>query len=111
MDYSKLSMPVGEAMFTQRSTRRLKPDPIPMEDIRHVALAFDEGTIVHTGDDIPSSAYVDGLNQRPALQQPVPGVYSALNELNATINKKKGKNALISSVGCKGKKHKEDHHG
>ncbi|MCC7369984.1 MAG: nitroreductase family protein [Chloroflexi bacterium] len=34
MDYSKLSMPVGEAMFTQRATRRLKTDPIPMDDIR-----------------------------------------------------------------------------
>lgn len=41
----------------------------------------------------------------PELQQPVPGAYSALNELGATINKKKGKNSLISSVGCKGKKH------
>ena len=41
----------------------------------------------------------------PELQQPVRNVYSALNELSATINKKKGKNALISSVGCKGKKH------
>jgi nitroreductase len=34
MDYSKLAMPVGEAMFTQRATRRLKTDPIPMEDIQ-----------------------------------------------------------------------------
>jgi nitroreductase len=34
VDYSRLSMPVGEAMFTQRSIRRLKPDPIPMDDIR-----------------------------------------------------------------------------
>ena len=34
MDYQRLSMPIGEAMFTQRSTRRLKPDPVPMEDIR-----------------------------------------------------------------------------
>lgn len=41
----------------------------------------------------------------PTLQQPVPGTYSALNELSATINKKKGKNALISSTGCKSKKH------
>lgn len=41
----------------------------------------------------------------PDLQQPAPMVYSALNELNATINKKKGKNSLISSVGCKNKKH------
>ena len=29
----KLSMPIGEAMFTQRSIRRFKPDPIPMEHI------------------------------------------------------------------------------
>ncbi len=34
MDYSRLSMPIGEAMFTQRSIRRFKPDPIPMEDLR-----------------------------------------------------------------------------
>ena len=34
MDYSRLSMPLGETMFTQRSIRRLKPDPIPIEDIQ-----------------------------------------------------------------------------
>jgi nitroreductase len=34
MDYSRLSMPVGEAMFTQRSARRFRPDPIPVEDLR-----------------------------------------------------------------------------
>lgn len=34
IDYSRLSMPLGEAIFTQRSIRRFKPDPIPMEDIR-----------------------------------------------------------------------------
>lgn len=27
-------MPLGEAMFTQRSIRRLRPDPIAMEDLR-----------------------------------------------------------------------------
>ena len=32
MDLQRLSMPIGEAMFTQRSIRRFKPDPIPMED-------------------------------------------------------------------------------
>jgi len=41
----------------------------------------------------------------PTLQQPVPNVYSALNELSATIKNKKGKNALISTVDCKSKKH------
>jgi magnesium chelatase subunit I len=46
-------------------------DRFAMEDIRNVALAFDEGTIVHTGDDIASSAYVEVLSHLPALQQPV----------------------------------------
>ena len=36
MDHSRLSMPVGEAMFTQRSIRRFKPDPIPLADLRLV---------------------------------------------------------------------------
>jgi nitroreductase len=27
-------MPLGEALFTQRSIRRLRPDPIPLEDLR-----------------------------------------------------------------------------
>jgi nitroreductase len=34
MDHSRLSMPLGEAIFTQRSIRRFRPDPIPLEDIR-----------------------------------------------------------------------------
>jgi hypothetical protein len=42
----------------------------------------------------------------PQLQQPAPNVYSALNDLSTTISKKKGKNSLISSTGCKSKKHK-----
>lgn len=34
VDYSRLSMPLGEAIFTQRSIRRFRPDPIPITDIR-----------------------------------------------------------------------------
>src|SRR6266571_2881176 len=34
MDHQRLSMSVGEAMFTQRAIRRFRPDPIPTEDIR-----------------------------------------------------------------------------
>ena len=34
MDHSRLSMPLGEAIFTQRSIRRFKPDPIPLADLR-----------------------------------------------------------------------------
>src|SRR5439155_23874411 len=39
MDHSRLSMPLGEAVFTQRSIRRFKPDPIPMEDIHLIVEA------------------------------------------------------------------------
>ena len=42
----------------------------------------------------------------PDLQQPAPGLYAALVDLKSTLQLKKGKNALISSVGCKNKKHK-----
>jgi nitroreductase len=34
MDHARLSMSIGEAMFTQRSIRRFRPDSIPTEDIR-----------------------------------------------------------------------------
>lgn len=30
----RLAMPVGEAMFTQRAIRRLKPDPLPVQDLK-----------------------------------------------------------------------------
>jgi magnesium chelatase subunit I len=46
-------------------------DRFPVDDIRNVSLAFDESTIVHTGDDIPSSAYIEVLNQLPALRDAV----------------------------------------
>ena len=34
MDHSRLSMPLGEAIFTQRAIRRFRPDPVPLADIR-----------------------------------------------------------------------------
>jgi nitroreductase len=34
VDRSRLDMPIGEALFTQRSIRRLRRDSIPMEDVR-----------------------------------------------------------------------------
>jgi nitroreductase len=32
-DCSCLSMPIGEAMFSQRSVRTFKPDPMPKENL------------------------------------------------------------------------------
>lgn len=40
------------------------------------------------------------------LQQPAKGVYSALLEINSTLGLKVGKHALLTSTGCKSKKHK-----
>jgi nitroreductase len=37
VEHSRLDMPLGEAMFTQRSIRRFRPDPIPIEDL-HLAI-------------------------------------------------------------------------
>src|SRR5919202_2049710 len=34
VDVGRLDMPIGEAMFSQRSIRKFRPDPIPMEDLR-----------------------------------------------------------------------------
>jgi nitroreductase len=38
MAFERLFKPLGEVMFTQRSVRRFRPDPLPMEDLR---LAID----------------------------------------------------------------------
>src|SRR5204862_239404 len=32
MNHCRLSMPLGEAIFSQRAIRRFKPDPIPLDD-------------------------------------------------------------------------------
>jgi nitroreductase len=34
VDAGRLDMPIGEAMFSQRSIRKFRPDPIPMQDLR-----------------------------------------------------------------------------
>jgi hypothetical protein len=39
------------------------------------------------------------------LQQPAPSVFSGLVDLQTTIKAKKGKHYLVSSTGCKSKKH------
>src|SRR5205823_5770661 len=40
----------------------------PMERFRDLLLAFDEGTVVHAGDDVASAQYVDSLGRMPALR-------------------------------------------
>lgn len=39
MDSARLEMPIGEAMFSQRSIRRFRPDPLPMDDLHLIVEA------------------------------------------------------------------------
>jgi len=38
-DHTRLAMPIGEAIFTQRSIRRFRPDPIPLADLHLILTA------------------------------------------------------------------------
>ena len=50
VDVKKLSMPIGEAMFTQRSVRRLKPDPVPIDLIHLILCTGGHGSEVRVVD-------------------------------------------------------------
>jgi magnesium chelatase subunit I len=43
----------------------------PMDRLREALAGFDEGTVVHTGDDVPSATYVSALSELPSLRGPV----------------------------------------
>jgi len=43
----------------------------PIDQFRDLLAAFQEGNVVHAGDDIPSSAYVDILSTLPAMRPAV----------------------------------------
>jgi magnesium chelatase subunit I len=43
----------------------------PMDQFRDVVNAFDEGTVVHAGDDVTSATYVEVLGKLPVLKAPV----------------------------------------
>ncbi|HEV7888608.1 MAG TPA: sigma 54-interacting transcriptional regulator [Acidimicrobiales bacterium] len=43
----------------------------PMDRLRDAMASFDEGTIVHTGDDVSSARYIEALSELPDLRGPV----------------------------------------
>jgi magnesium chelatase subunit I len=43
----------------------------PMDQFKELIGSFDEGTVVHAGDDVPSAQYLDLLSRLPALRKPV----------------------------------------
>jgi len=46
-------------------------DRCPMEQFRTVVDAFEDGSVVHAGDDVPSSSYVDLITKMPDLRKQV----------------------------------------
>jgi magnesium chelatase subunit I len=45
-------------------------DRCPIEQFRDVPAAFEGGTIVHAGDDVPAKSYADVMKNIPALAAP-----------------------------------------
>jgi len=46
-------------------------DRVPMDRLRDGLAAFDEGTVLHVGDDVASASYVEALSSMPAMRGPV----------------------------------------
>jgi magnesium chelatase subunit I len=46
-------------------------DRLPTDRLRDVIAAFEEGAIIHTGEDVSSADYVSLLDQVPTLRDPV----------------------------------------
>ncbi len=65
LDYSRLSMPLGEAIFTQRSIRRFKPDPIPLEDVQ---LILEAASKAPNGGNQQVARFLV-LNDRAAIRE------------------------------------------
>jgi magnesium chelatase subunit I len=57
--------------IVKQATLLVFKDRCPMDRFRDVAAAFDEGVVVHTGDDVASADYVSTLAQLPVLKAPV----------------------------------------
>jgi hypothetical protein len=94
------------------------PAPLNFDVTTYVAgknlLAFyleQQGTDSGVQQALPAKITKSGKGQKLTinipenLQQPAPGVYSALQEIKNSLGLKSGKNALVKSVGCAKKKH------
>jgi hypothetical protein len=95
------------------------PAPLNFDVTTYVAdknlLAFyleQQGTDSGVQQALPAKITKSGSGQKLTinipgnLQQPAPGVYSALQQIKNSLGLKSGKNALITSIGCASKAHK-----
>lgn len=73
-------------------------------------VASESGTGVAVQSPITGEITRKGRRMRiripQELRQPVPGVDASLTSLNQTFAGKRGRNYIVSSVGCKNRKHK-----
>jgi nitroreductase len=65
VDHSRLSMPLGEAIYTQRSIRRFKPDPIPLDDLQ---LIIDAAVRAPNGGNLQVARFLV-VNERAAVRE------------------------------------------
>jgi nitroreductase len=110
MDYSRLSMPLGEAIFTQRSIRRFQPTPIPLADLRLIVeaavkapnggnqqvarflLVTDRATIQEFGPLYREAWWAkrrdegfQGSDDLPSRYQPAAGLADAMSEVPCIV--------------------------
>jgi magnesium chelatase subunit I len=55
----------------QQAVLTVFKDRVPSEQFRDAVVAFDNGTVVHAGDDVPSVRFVEVLASMPELQASV----------------------------------------
>jgi nitroreductase len=65
MDYSRLSMPLGEAIFTQRAIRRFRRDAIPLDDLH---LILDAAVRAPNGGNLQLARFLV-VNDRAAIRE------------------------------------------
>jgi nitroreductase len=65
MDHDRLSMPLGEAIFTQRAIRRFTPEPIPLEDLH---LLVDAAVRAPNGGNLQVGRFLI-VTDRPTIRE------------------------------------------
>jgi len=65
MDYSRLSMPLGEVIFTQRAIRRFRQDAIPLDDLH---LILEAAARAPNGGNLQPARFLV-VNDRAAVRE------------------------------------------
>jgi hypothetical protein len=105
---SKLGKGTANALLGVNGT---SPSPLHFDVTAVVTGKNKVGFHLHSEQvgDLVSPATIKGrkltINVPPAAQQPLPGTWAGLVDIDTTLKAKKGKNFFASTNGCKKKKH------